>query len=164
MHVARFCSIERSPSRSPDETLPTRLPRANLLLRCPSWCHSLSLSIQHTRTALNCTTVPPLRPAASVASPQTAAHHAAGHQHAAPRQQLHARVATAPSKTSALAGFCPASSQTPSDTALRSASHARPLLHLRPIKGDAELSFPASTATSFPRFHQSRDLLVTLLF
>jgi len=162
--MARFCSIERSPSRSPDETLPTRLPRANLLLRCPSWCHSLSLSIRHTRTALNCTTVLPWRPAASVASPQTAAHHAAGHQHAAPRQQLHARVATAPSKTSALAGFCPASSQTPSNTALRSASHARPLLHLRPIKGDAELSFPASTATSFPRFHQSRDLLVTLLF
>ena len=60
--MARFCSIERSPSRSPDETLPTRLPRANLLLRCPSWCHSLSLSIRHTRTALNCTTVPPLAP------------------------------------------------------------------------------------------------------
>jgi len=35
VHMARFCSIERSPSRSPDETLPTRLPRANLLLRVP---------------------------------------------------------------------------------------------------------------------------------
>ena len=33
--MARFCSIERSPSRLPDETLPTRLPRANLLLRVP---------------------------------------------------------------------------------------------------------------------------------
>ena len=140
------------------------LPRANLLLRVPLAVPFpfAEYTTRANRTQLRHST--PRRPAASVASPQTAAHHASGHQHGAPRQQLHARVATAPSKTSALAGFCPASSQTPSDTALRSASHARPLLHLRPIKGDAELSFPASTATSFPRFHQSKDLLVTLLF
>ena len=162
MHVARFCSIERSPSRSPDETLPTRLPRANLLLRVPL---AVPFPFAEYTTRANRTQLRHSTPLGALPHPsQTAAHHAVGHQHAAPHQQLHARVATAPSKTSALAGFCPASSQTPSDTALRSASHARPLLHLRPIKGDAELSFPASTATSFPRFHQSRDLLVTLLF
>ena len=52
MHMARFCSVERMPSCSPDETLPTRCHTPTSYSRCPSRCHTLSLSPQHAQTAL----------------------------------------------------------------------------------------------------------------
>ena len=90
------------------------------------------------------------------------AHHAAGHQLAAPRQQPRARVATASSKPSALAGLCPASSPAPSSTAPRLAALARPLLQPRPIKGGAELSIPATQSSPPLASHLALALLLPL--
>ena len=45
-------SVERTRSRSPDETLPTRCHAPTSCSECPSRCHPLSLSTRHVRTAL----------------------------------------------------------------------------------------------------------------